>query len=86
VLLSGEQLDSTFQRKIGFCEQTDIHDESSTIREAFELSALLRQHSSISRAEKIEYVQTILEMLDLVEIQDVSKFWLSLSTLYDIPS
>ena len=48
----------------------DIHDESSTIREAFEFSALLRQPSHIPKAEKIAYAKTILEMLDLVELQD----------------
>lgn len=70
MLLGGHALGSDFQKNIGFCEQMDIHDESSTIKEAFEFSALLRQSSQIPRAEKIVYVQRVLEMLDLVELQD----------------
>jgi ATP-binding cassette, subfamily G (WHITE), member 2, SNQ2 len=68
--LSGKPLGSDFQKKIGFCEQMDIHDESSTIREAFEFSALLRQPSHIPCQEKIAYAKTVLETLDLVELQD----------------
>ena len=48
----------------------DIHDESSTIREAFEFSAHLRQNHEASEAEKLSYVQTVLHTLDLVELQD----------------
>ena len=72
MLLNGYGLDSSFKKKVGFCQQMDIHDESSTIREAFEFSALLRQSSNTSRREKIEYVDNILAMLELIEIQDVS--------------
>ncbi|KFY68490.1 hypothetical protein V498_10627, partial [Pseudogymnoascus sp. VKM F-4517 (FW-2822)] len=70
MLLDGAPLRSDFQKKIGFCEQMDVHDESSTIREAFEFSALLRQPAYVPRAEKLAYVQTVLEMLELVEMQD----------------
>jgi len=72
MLLNGHGLDSSFRKNVGFCQQMDIHDESSTIREAFEFSALLRQSSDIPRREKIEYVDTVLNMLELVEIQDVN--------------
>ena len=72
MLLNGHYLDSAFKKKVGFCQQMDIHDESSTIREALEFSALLRQSSEISRRDKVDYVDTVLDMLDLVDIQDVS--------------
>ena len=48
----------------------DIHDGSSTIREAFEFSALLRQSADVPRQEKLDYVQTVLDTLDLTELQD----------------
>ena len=70
MLLGGKPLGHGFQKKIGFCEQMDIHDESSTIREAFEFSALLRQPADIPREDKIAYARTVLEMLDLVELED----------------
>ena len=72
MLLNGHGLDSSFRKNVGFCQQMDIHDESSTIREALEFSALLRQSSEISRRDKVDYVDTVLDMLDLVDIQDVS--------------
>jgi ATP-binding cassette, subfamily G (WHITE), member 2, SNQ2 len=70
ILLGGKPLGDEFQKKIGLCEQMDIHDESSTIREAFEFSALLRQPAHVPREEKIAYVRTVLEMLDLVDLQE----------------
>ena len=48
----------------------DIHDESSTIREALEFSALLRQSNEVPREEKLAYVDTVIQTLDLVEFQD----------------
>jgi ABC-type multidrug transport system ATPase subunit len=68
--LGGQGLGRDFQKKIGFVEQMDIHDESSTIKEAFEFSALLRQPAHIPRDEKIAYAHRMLEMLELVELQD----------------
>jgi len=70
MLLGGAPLGHDFQKKIGFCEQMDIHDESSTIKEAFEFSALLRQPATVSKDEKIAYAKNVLEMLELTELQD----------------
>jgi ATP-binding cassette, subfamily G (WHITE), member 2, SNQ2 len=70
MLVNGNPPSSTFQRSTGFCEQMDLHDSTATIREAFEFSALLRQDRNIPRAEKIAYVDTIIDLLELSEIQD----------------
>jgi ATP-binding cassette subfamily G (WHITE) protein 2 (SNQ2) len=48
----------------------DIHDESSTIKEALQFSALLRQSREVPTAEKLAYVETVIHTLDLVELQD----------------
>lgn len=48
----------------------DIHDESSTVREAFEFSALLRQGYEVPKEEKLSYVETVLHTLDLIDLQD----------------
>lgn len=68
-LVNGSPLGSEFQRGTGFCEQADIHEGSSTIREALEFSALLRQESHIPKAEKIAYVDRIMALLELDEIE-----------------
>jgi ATP-binding cassette subfamily G (WHITE) protein 2 (SNQ2) len=33
----------------------DLHDNTATIREAFEFSAILRQPRDVSRQEKLDY-------------------------------
>jgi ABC-type multidrug transport system ATPase subunit len=68
--VDGKLIDSSFKSRIGYCEQMDIHDECSTIREAFEFSALLRQDSSVPDQEKLAYARTVLQTLDLVELQN----------------
>ncbi|KAI4123600.1 MAG: hypothetical protein LQ338_005192 [Usnochroma carphineum] len=69
MLVDGRPLGREFQRTTGFVEQQDIHDGTSTIREAFEFSAILRQEPQISREEKLAYVQEIIDLLELGEIQ-----------------
>lgn len=68
--VDGKLIDSSFKSRIGYCEQMDIHDESSTIREAFEFSALLRQDSTVPDHEKLAYAAMVLTTLDLVDLQN----------------
>jgi len=68
--VDGQPLGVEFQRGTGFCEQMDLHDMTATIREAFEFSAILRQDRSIPRSEKIAYVDSIITLLELDDVQD----------------
>ncbi|KAI2673433.1 hypothetical protein DTO027I6_9237 [Penicillium roqueforti] len=70
MLVDGHKLGADFQRGTGFCEQMDLHDNTSTIREAFEFSAILRQPRDVPRQEKMDYVDRIIELLELEDIQD----------------
>ncbi|KAH6900556.1 ABC-2 type transporter-domain-containing protein [Thelonectria olida] len=70
MLVDGRPLSSDFQRNTGFCLQGDIHDQTQTVREAIEFSAILRQDASIPRAEKIAYVDKIIDLLELNELED----------------
>ena len=70
MLVDGRPLGTEFQRGTGFCEQMDLHDGTATIREALEFSAVLRQDRSIPRAEKIAYVDKIIDLLELSDMQD----------------
>ncbi|KAH1367078.1 hypothetical protein KXW98_000013 [Aspergillus fumigatus] len=69
-LVDGRPLGADFQRGTGFCEQMDLHDNTSTIREALEFSALLRQDRNVSKQEKLDYVDQIIDLLELNDIQD----------------
>jgi ABC-type multidrug transport system ATPase subunit len=70
MLVDGRPLGTEFQRGTGFCEQMDLHDGTATIREALEFSAILRQDRHIPRAEKIAYVDQIIDLLELRDMQD----------------
>lgn len=66
MLVDGRPLNADFQRSIEFVEQMDLHDETATVREAIEFSAILRQKRTVPRHEKIEYVNNIIDLLELV--------------------
>jgi ATP-binding cassette subfamily G (WHITE) protein 2 (SNQ2) len=69
MLVNGRRLGEEFQRVTGFCEQRDIHEGSSTIREALEFSALLRQEGHVPHSEKIAYVDRIMHLLEFNELE-----------------
>ena len=68
--INGKDVDASFGRGIGFCQQMDIHVATSTVREAFEFSALLRQSSDTSKASKLAYVNEVLDILGMGELQN----------------
>lgn len=70
MLVDGRPLGKEFQRITGFVEQQDLHDGTATIREALEFSAILRQERHISKQDKLAYVEEIIDLLELGEIQD----------------
>ncbi|TMW61700.1 hypothetical protein Poli38472_010763 [Pythium oligandrum] len=70
-LLNGhEATDLTIRRATGYCEQMDIHAESSTIREALTFSAFLRQDSNVPLSAKYDSVEECLDLLGLRPIAD----------------
>lgn len=70
MLVDGRPRDSSFQRKTGYVQQQDLHLATSTVREALNFSALLRQPPHYSRHEKLEYVDTVISMLGIKEYSD----------------
>ncbi|KAL5318885.1 hypothetical protein ACEPPN_013953 [Leptodophora sp. 'Broadleaf-Isolate-01'] len=65
IFVDGHQRDASFQRKTGYVQQQDLHLETSTVREALNFSALLRQPSTFTRQEKLNYVDEVIELLDM---------------------
>ncbi|EOA88814.1 uncharacterized protein SETTUDRAFT_159994 [Exserohilum turcica Et28A] len=70
VLVDGRPLPVSFQRSAGYCEQLDVHDAYSTVREALEFSALLRQSRDTPTEEKLAYVNTIIDLLELHDLEN----------------
>ncbi|KAF2863977.1 hypothetical protein K470DRAFT_254291 [Piedraia hortae CBS 480.64] len=67
MLVDGQQRDSSFQRKTGYVQQQDLHLQTSTVREALNFSALLRQPASTPEKEKLAYVDEVIKLLDMQE-------------------
>lgn len=70
IMVDGRPLSVSFQRSAGYCEQLDVHEPFATVREALEFSAVLRQPREVPREEKLKYVETIINLLELHDIAD----------------
>jgi len=70
ILVDGRPLPLAFARSAGYCEQLDVHEPWVTVREALEFSALTRQGRNVSRKEKLEYVERVIELLELQDLAD----------------
>lgn len=70
MFVNGTPRDSSFQRTTGYAMQQDLHLDTSTVREALTFSALLRQPNHIPRAERIAYVDNVLEILEMTPYAD----------------
>ncbi len=69
-LIEGKPIDVSFQRQCGYAEQQDIHEPMCSVREALRFSAYLRQSHDIPQAEKDQYVEDIIELLELQDLAE----------------
>jgi ABC-type multidrug transport system ATPase subunit len=69
IMVDGRPLPVSFQRSAGYCEQMDVHEPLATVREALEFSALLRQSREVPKEEKLRYVDTIIDLLEMRDIE-----------------
>ncbi|KAL5046754.1 hypothetical protein BDW71DRAFT_214521 [Aspergillus fruticulosus] len=69
ILVDGRPLPISFQRSAGYVEQLDVHEPFATVREALEFSALLRQPRDTPLEEKLRYVDTIIDLLELHDLE-----------------
>ncbi|RSL99939.1 hypothetical protein CEP52_009463 [Fusarium oligoseptatum] len=58
-------LDASFQRKTGYVQQQDLHLDTSTVRESLRFSAMLRQPKSVPVEEKHQWVEEVIDMLNM---------------------
>ncbi|KAH7320724.1 ABC-2 type transporter [Stachybotrys elegans] len=70
MFVNGKPLDASFQRKTGYCQQQDVHLDTATVRESLQFSAMLRQPAHVSPREKFEYVEQVIDMLDMRDFAD----------------
>ena len=70
ILVDGRPIPVSFQRSAGYCEQLDVHEPYATVREALEFSALLRQNRGTPKDEKLKYVDTVINLLELQDLEN----------------
>nr|POE87236.1 pleiotropic drug resistance protein 3 [Quercus suber] len=64
------KVQETFARVSGYCEQTDIHSPQITVEESVIFSAWLRLSPQIDTKTKAEFVNEVLETIELDGIKD----------------
>jgi len=70
MLVDGRPCDRSFQRKTGYVQQQDLHLATTTVREALNFSAILRQPADVPREEKLAYVEEVIKLLEMEEYAD----------------
>lgn len=70
MFVNGHLRDESFQRSTGYCQQQDLHGRTQTVREALRFSAHLRQPQDVPKAEKDEYVEEIIKLLEMEAYSD----------------
>ena len=70
VLMNGKPIGREFQRGCAYAEQQDVHEWTTTVREALRFSAYLRQSQDVPQSEKDAYCEDIIELLELQDLAD----------------
>lgn len=70
MFVDGRPCDNSFQRKTGYVQQQDLHLATTTVREALNFSAILRQPADVPREEKLAYVEEVIKLLEMEEYAD----------------
>ncbi|KAI1436261.1 ABC-2 type transporter-domain-containing protein [Xylaria sp. CBS 124048] len=70
MLVDGHPCDASFQRKTGYVQQQDLHLATTTVREALNFSAVLRQPADVPREEKLAYVDEVIKLLEMEDYAD----------------
>ncbi|EGE02462.1 ABC drug exporter AbcA [Trichophyton equinum CBS 127.97] len=69
-MVNGNPTTSSFQHKVGYVQQQDLHLSTMTVREALQFSAILRQSTAIPKLEKLKYVEHVIDILGMQEYSD----------------
>lgn len=64
------KVQSTFARVSGYCEQSDIHTPQVTVVESLMFSAWLRLPTDVDREVREEFVEEVMELVELDTLRD----------------
>jgi ABC-type multidrug transport system ATPase subunit len=70
IFVNGKTLAANFPRRTGYVQQQDLHLDSTTVREALRFSAMLRQPQKVTKQEKYEYVEQVIQVLGMEDFAE----------------
>ncbi len=70
MLVNGNPMGSSFERRTGYVQQQDIHIAQLTVKESLIFSAKLRRPQSVPEQEKIDYVEMVMKILHMEDYAD----------------
>ncbi|CDK26265.1 unnamed protein product [Kuraishia capsulata CBS 1993] len=70
MLVDGKPIDHSFERRTGYVQQQDLHISELTVRESLQFAARMRRPVSVSEEEKMEYVEKIIDILEMGPYSD----------------
>jgi ABC-type multidrug transport system ATPase subunit len=68
--MGGEPISVSFKSDVAYVQQQDVHLETSTVREALQFSAMLRQGVGVPKREKLEFVEDIVGRLGMEDFAE----------------
>ncbi|QPC78086.1 hypothetical protein HYE68_008838 [Fusarium pseudograminearum] len=68
--VDGRPLPASFKTDVGYVQQQDVHLESTTVREALQFSAMLRQPRNIPKSQKLQSVEETIHLVGMDEFAD----------------
>ncbi|EWY89807.1 hypothetical protein FOYG_07462 [Fusarium oxysporum NRRL 32931] len=68
--VGGNPLPASFKSEVGYVQQQDVHLETSTVREALQFSAMLRQPRDIPKSQKLQSVEETIHLVGMDEYAD----------------
>lgn len=69
-MINGNPTDPSFQHKVGYVQQQDLHLSTMTVREALRFSAVLRESAEVPLSKKLDYVEHVIDTLEMREFAD----------------
>ncbi|KAJ6093557.1 hypothetical protein N7486_008846 [Penicillium sp. IBT 16267x] len=70
VFVNGKLPTANFPRRTGYVQQQDLHMDTTTVREAHKFSAMLRQPRTVSKQEKYDYVEQVIQVLGMEDFAE----------------
>ncbi|RGP59651.1 hypothetical protein FLONG3_11122, partial [Fusarium longipes] len=68
--VNGKPLPPSFKSEVGYVQQQDVHLETSTVREALQFSAMLRQPRDTPIRQKLEFAEETIHLLGMDDFAD----------------